>query len=294
MTNEYKKLVRELKNFLKYNDLDEFSGSLPVYAPAEPAKKTAPSAVKAAPVVPAQDKPVFKRPAPEPAFDKPVFKKPAAESAGKKPVVPAEDLSGKGMAELEKMVARCKKCPLGATRLKSVFGMGNDAAKIIFIGEGPGYEEDRQGLPFVGKAGILLDKMLAAMGLDRTKVYIANIAKCHPMIDPSDPEKRGNDRPPSPEEIATCRPYIERQIELIRPDFIVALGATSARALLNSASSLSSLRGTVHDYPRNPAIKIIATYHPAALLRNEAWKRPAWEDMKLLMRSANITPPGKG
>ncbi len=292
MPNELKTLVRQLKNSLKYNDFDEYSGTFTetTVPPAPVAAATAASV--AAPVAPAH-KPAARPvraaavPAPSAVAETVPFNKPEA----KKPEIKRPDLSRLDLPALEKQVAACRLCPLGATRIKTAFGMGNPSAEIMLIGEGPGYEEDRQGLPFVGKAGQLLDKILAAMGLDRKKVYIANIAKCHPMIDPSDPEKRGNDRPPSPEEISCCRPYLERQIELIKPKYIIALGATSARELLNASGSLSALRGKVHDYPVNPAIKVIATYHPAALLRNEEYKRPAWDDMKLLMRTAGMEVP---
>lgn len=198
--------------------------------------------------------------------------------------------------ELKKIVSLCRKCPLGETRLNAVFGVGNPDARIMFVGEGPGFDEDHQGEPFVGKAGKLLDKIIAAMGFKRGDVYIANIVKCHAMINPDDPEKRGNDRPPAPDEFSACRDYLEKQISIIKPDFIVALGAVSARVLLDVNVSLGSLRGVFHSYPEHlqglaEQPKIIVTYHPAALLRNPHWKAPCWEDMKMLLTEMSIPIP---
>ncbi|MDD4004193.1 MAG: uracil-DNA glycosylase [Elusimicrobiaceae bacterium] len=296
MPDELKTLVRQLKNCLKYNDFDDYAGSFSETAvpPAPAAEFSAVSSGPAGPVAPAHVKPAahaVSAHAGAPAKAAPHAQLPAPEAVALKTETKRPDLSKLDMAGLEKLVSVCKLCPLGAARIKPVFGMGNPRAQIMLIGEGPGYEEDRQGLPFVGKAGQLLDKILGAMGLDRTNVYIANIAKCHPMIDPSNPEKRGNDRPPSPDEIRVCRPYLERQIELINPEFIIALGATAARELLSFTGSLSSMRGQLRDYPVTPAIKVAATYHPAALLRNPDYKRPTWDDMKLVMKAAGMQPP---
>lgn len=191
-------------------------------------------------------------------------------------------------------VAACRKCPLGISRIKTVFGTGNPHSRVVFIGEGPGYEEDRRGEPFVGRAGQLLDKILAAMKLSRKDVYITNMVKCHPMINPSAPEARGNDRPPGPEEISACKPYLDRQLELINPAFIVALGSVAARSLLNSRLGIGALRGKWHEYPpgllgEGKTIRLIPTYHPAALLRNPDLKRDTWEDMKMLLSEMNKT-----
>lgn len=188
-------------------------------------------------------------------------------------------------ALFKETIGDCHLCPLGNTRKKLVFGVGNPNAQVMFVGEGPGYEEDRQGEPFVGKAGQLLDKILAAIHLDRTKVYIANIVKCHPMIDPSDPEKRGNDRPPEPSEMEKCLPFLLEQIRIIQPKIIVTLGATATKALLNTTEGITRLRGKL--ISKNlidgaPAISVLPTYHPAALLRNPDLKKDVWEDMKRL------------
>lgn len=187
--------------------------------------------------------------------------------------------TGKSLKELYEEICGCRKCPLGKTRLNFVFGTGNPSAKIMFVGEGPGYEEDHRAEPFVGKAGQLLTKIIESIGFKRESVYIANIVKCHPMIDPSNPEKKGNDMPPSYEEIQFCIPYLIRQIEIIKPQFVCALGSCSAKALLKSELGISKLRGRVYEID---GIKIIPTYHPAALLRNPALKKDVWEDMKML------------
>ena len=165
----------------------------------------------------------------------------------------------------------CRKCPLGKLRTRLVFGAGNPDADVMFIGEAPGREEDLQGAPFVGQAGQLLTKIIQAIRLAREEVYIANILKCRPP----------NNRDPEPEEIAQCEPHLIRQIELIQPKIICALGRIAGQTLLKTSAALGSLRGKVHRYH---GVKLIVTYHPAALLRNPQWKRPTWEDMKLLRR----------
>ncbi len=183
------------------------------------------------------------------------------------------------------VIGDCQLCPLAATRKKIVFGVGNPESPVMFVGEGPGFDEDRLGEPFVGKAGQLLDKILAAINLDRKTAYIANIVKCHPMVDPSDPEKRGNDRPPEPGEIEQCLPFLKEQIRIIQPKVIVALGAVAARVLLSTTDGIMRLRGKVQLVELidgEPAISVLPTFHPAALLRNPDWKKDVWTDMKLL------------
>jgi DNA polymerase len=175
--------------------------------------------------------------------------------------------------ELKARVAGCTDCPLHAGRKKTVFGVGDEAAGWLFVGEGPGAEEDAQGEPFVGQAGKLLDNMLAAIGLKRgANVYIANILKCRPP---------GN-RNPEPHEALQCEPYLHRQIELIRPKLIVALGRVAAANLLASDASVGSMRGKIHRYR---GIPLIVTYHPAYLLRNLTDKAKAWEDLLFAMRA---------
>ncbi|HAH31374.1 MAG TPA: uracil-DNA glycosylase [Elusimicrobia bacterium] len=191
------------------------------------------------------------------------------------------------MDELAAEVKSCRKCSLGYARLNAVFGVGSLAAKVVFIGEGPGYEEDHRGEPFVGRSGKLLDKILeTVLGLPRGQVYIANIVKCHPMKNPESPDSMGNDRPPAPEEISACRPYLEKQLALIKPRCIVTLGSVATKLILGEARGISLLRGKWYDYPNGlfgaQTIKVLPTYHPAALLRNPNLKRDTWEDMKML------------
>jgi len=169
---------------------------------------------------------------------------------------------------LRAMVAACTRCSLCETRTQTVFGVGNPRAKWMFIGEAPGAEEDRQGEPFVGRAGQLLTAMLRALGFDRSDVYIANVLKCRPP---------GN-RDPRPEEAALCRGYLERQIELVAPDLIVAVGRIAAQNLLATDTALARLRGKVHTLGAR-GWPLVVTYHPAYLLRSPGEKRKAWQDL---------------
>ena len=196
---------------------------------------------------------------------------------------------GASLEEFRKQISGCTNCPLGATRQRFVFGTGNPEARLMFIGEGPGYDEDRQGEPFVGRAGQLLDKIIESIGMKRREVYIANVVKCHPMKDPSNPEKHGNDRPPTPEEMNACLAYLEKQISIIKPKLICTLGSTATRAILKTEAGISVLRGKFFDYN---GIMLIPTYHPAALLRNPSLKKDVWEDMKQIRsRLQNDTVP---
>jgi len=173
---------------------------------------------------------------------------------------------------LSEEVAACTRChELANTRQQTVFGVGNPRARLCFMGEAPGAEEDRQGEPFVGRAGGLLNKILDACGLSRQDVYILNVLKCRPP---------GN-RNPAPEESQNCRPYLNRQLELISPEYICCLGAVAAQNLLETTESIGRMRGKVYEYH---GIKVVCTYHPAYLLRNPSAKKHTWEDMKLLMR----------
>ncbi|MCI1015438.1 uracil-DNA glycosylase [Herbaspirillum sp. C7C2] len=179
--------------------------------------------------------------------------------------------------QLKQQVSECRRCGLCNGRKNTVFGVGDEKAKWLFIGEGPGRNEDIQGEPFVGPAGKLLDNMLLAMGVKRgANAYIANIVKCRPTDD------NGRDRPPSPQEVAACLPYLQRQIELIQPTVLVALGKTAALSLLglDPATPVSRLRGSVHRYQDLP---LVVTYHPAYLLRTLNDKSKAWADLCLAM-----------
>ena len=176
------------------------------------------------------------------------------------------------LEELNAKILRCTRCDLARTRNNVVPGQGVSKPDVMVIGEGPGYDEDMQGLPFVGKAGMLLDKMLAAIQLDRhTNCYIANIVKCRPP----------QNRDPLPEEQAACISFLEAQIHILKPKMILCMGRISGQKLLNTERSLRELRGQIHEYN---GIPLMITYHPSALLRNEELKRPAWEDLKLFRR----------
>jgi DNA polymerase len=201
------------------------------------------------------------------------------ESELDSPVVPPEERPAL-LSALAAEVAGRLKCPhLAATRTQTVFADGSPTARLMFIGEAPGGEEDRTGVPFVGPAGRLLTDMITkGMGLDRRDVYIANILKCRP------PENRD----PTTEESSNCFPYLERQIEIVRPEFICLLGRISASILLNTALSMGRLRGKWH---RVHGVPTIATYHPAYLLRNPAAKKDAWEDLQMLMRAMGLPIP---
>jgi len=185
---------------------------------------------------------------------------------------PEEDLQRyKTLAELYEATKTCRKCRLGETRKNYVFGDGNERAKVVLVGEAPGADEDEQGLPFVGRSGQLLNNILAAIQFERKDVYICNIIKSRPP----------NNRNPEPDEIAACLPYLHRQLEIIRPKLILALGKVAANTLLENNQSMQAMRGKVHRW-RN--IDVVVTYHPAALLRNPGWKRLCWEDVKMLRR----------
>ncbi len=179
---------------------------------------------------------------------------------------------------LNRLICHCTKCRLGSTRNKFVFGSGNPDADVMVVGEGPGADEDAQGLPFVGRAGKLLTDILKAIKFERDEVYIANVVKCRPP---------GN-RTPYPQEMETCMPYLRKQIELIKPKLILCLGLTAAQGLLKRKESLTKMRGKLFEldysseYGMNglKPVKVMVTYHPAALLRNPGWKRGCWEDVQ--------------
>jgi uracil-DNA glycosylase family 4 len=193
--------------------------------------------------------------------------------------VEVEMTSGDDLATIAAEVESCTLCPLYKTATRGVPGSGNPNADFVCIGEGPGANEDEQGLPFVGAAGQLLTKILAAVNLSRDDVFITNVVKHRPP---------GN-RNPEPNEIEACTPYLIRQMDLIRPKVILALGTFAAQTLLNTKTPIGKLRGDVHRYR---GIPVVVTYHPAALLRNPAWKRPTWEDVQLARRILdNATGP---
>jgi uracil-DNA glycosylase family 4 len=209
-------------------------------------------------VVPKPEAPV---PSPGVSFDPP-----SADLFSADPIQRASSLQ-----DLATLIADCRKCGLCDTRTKTVPGEGAATARLVVVGEGPGRTEDETGRPFVGRAGELLTKILAAIELPREQVFICNIVKCRP------PENRQ----PQFDEIAACLPYLYRQIELVNPKVILAMGSTAAQSLLNTRQSLGSLRDHIH---RFRGIPLVVTYHPAALLRNPNWKRPTWDDVRIAAR----------
>ena len=175
------------------------------------------------------------------------------------------------LREYAEQTASCTKCALSAGRTQVVFGSGSPDADLVFVGEAPGFHEDQQGVPFVGQAGKLLDRLLEGIGLTRADVFVANVLKCRP------PQNRN----PEPDEILACQPFLEKQIALIRPKVLVGLGKFSAQWLFKSMEPISRLRGRIGDYN---GIKVVPTFHPAYLLRNPGAKKDVWEDMKLVLR----------
>ena len=183
----------------------------------------------------------------------------------------ALDANSRRLGESAAAVAVCQRCPvLVGSRTQTVFGVGDPNARLCFIGEAPGYDEDQQGEPFVGRAGQLLNRIISACKMRREEVYIANILKCRPP----------DNRTPQADEMANCREYLERQLEIIRPEFICCLGAVAGQALLGTTQSIGRLRGRFFDYR---GIKLMCTYHPAYVLRNPQAKGEVWTDMKILL-----------
>jgi DNA polymerase len=205
------------------------------------------------------------------ATDEMAFKKGIVVVPDEADLIPDGILNLGSLDEVTKKVKKCTRCPLYETATKAVPGEGDPHAKLVCVGEAPGAKEDETGRPFVGQAGQLLTKILGAIDLTREQVFICNVLKHRPP---------GN-RNPRPEEVEACSPYLIRQLELIKPKVIVAFGTFAAQTLLNTKTPLGQLRGLVHRYH---GIPLIVTYHPAALLRNPAWKRPTWEDVKLARR----------
>ena len=190
----------------------------------------------------------------------------------------AERVEGDSLERICGDLAGCTRCKLHQRRTNIVFGVGNPHAELVFVGEGPGHDEDVQGLPFVGRAGQLLNQMIQAMGLSRDQVYIANVVKCRP------PENRT----PEKDEIATCLPFLFRQLTEINPKVVVCLGSVASQALLNTNKSISHFRGQWFDFR---GAKLMATYHPAYLLRNPHAKPEVWADLKKVMALLGLTPP---
>lgn len=192
-------------------------------------------------------------------------------AAPPKDLFTADPLSALDLEALAALVRECRQCSLCESRTRAVPGEGPRDAGLVVVGEGPGAKEDETGRPFVGRAGELLTEILAAIDLPREQVFICNVVKCRPP---------GN-RKPLPDEIAACVPYLYRQLELLRPRVILAMGGTAAETLLNTRQSLAALRERVHDFR---GIPLVVTYHPAALLRNPHWKKPTWDDVRIARR----------
>ena len=209
----------------------------------------------------------------------------AARKAFPAPIPIAETVPAAQRADalqaIREEIGDCRRCPLHKGRNQLVFADGDANAKLMFVGEGPGADEDAQGLPFVGRAGQLLNNMITAMGLKREQVYICNVVKCRPP---------GN-RTPEPEEAHTCLPFLFRQIDVVRPQVIVALGATAATYLLGARQPLAGLRGRVHAVR---GTQLIVTYHPAYLLRDPRQKKEAWADLQIAMKELGLKAPAKG
>lgn len=240
--------------------------------PASPARTTPAPPVE--PAAPPSNRPAFLEPpiAPLISFNDlaplPSERVPAPEKAA-------------ALLAVQQEIGDCTRCPLAYLgRRKIVFGDGNPNARLMFVGEGPGADEDAQGLPFVGKAGQLLNNMIAAMGLKREEVYIANIVKCRPP----------NNRVPEPAEANVCTQFLLRQMDIVQPEIVVALGATAALYLLGVKRSLSALRGHWHTCR---GAKLAVTYHPAFLLRDPRQKAEAWKDLQMVMAEMGLKPPAK-
>lgn len=239
--------------------------------PAVPAHTAAPPATRAA-----APRPLFSPPAGEEPLPR---RAPAASTAPRPPFVPL-DLSPEDrvqrLAELKSCVAGCTRCAeLARTRTQTVFGVGNPNAKILFVGEAPGADEDAQGEPFVGRAGQKLNDIIAACRMKREDIYICNVLRCRPP---------GN-RLPAPEEAAHCREYLDGQIAIVNPEYIVCWGSCAAQNLLGTELTIGKLRGRFYEYGR---AKVLCTYHPSYLLRNPPAKKDVWEDMKFLFRDMGI------
>jgi DNA polymerase len=222
------------------------------------------------------------RPAQQPAPPAPPAETASAAGGNASAAAPAD--AGERRRQLKLLadeVATCTRCPLHEARQQTVFERGSPEAELVFVGEGPGAQEDAQGLPFVGPAGQLLDKMIAAMGYQPDDVYICNIVKCRPP----------RNRKPTEDEIAACTPYLRRQLELVQPRVMVALGATGVQGLLGTTTGITRLRGTWKLY--RGRVPLMPTFHPAYLLRSPEKKRDVWSDLKEVMSKLGRTPPAK-
>lgn len=252
MSDELKEIATELRRHLAWQESDgsrSILGERTAKPAAAPVAKAAAPVAKAAPVAPAQPKPAA------PAIVKP----------------PETPIARRPLDEIRRELGDCQRCKLCSGRSSIVFGSGNPRAELVFVGEGPGEEEDRQGVPFVGKAGQLLTKMIEAMKFTRDDVYICNVVKCRPP----------NNRNPEPDEIAACEPFLKAQLASLQPKVIVALGKFATQTLLRDQTSITRLRGQWREYQ---GISLMPTFHPAYLLRQPEEKRLAWLDLQEVMK----------
>lgn len=208
-----------------------------------------------------------------------LMKRASGAPASARTPAPAQ-ASDASLADIRADLGECTRCKLCKTRTNIVFGDGSPKTRVVFVGEGPGDQEDQQGLPFVGRSGQLLTQMIQAMGLAREQIYIANVVKCRP------PDNRN----PEPDEVAACSPFLHRQLDLIKPQVVVALGKFAAQTLLATETPISKLRGTFHDYR---GTKLMPTFHPAYLLRNPPAKKDAWADLLLVMKELGLKAPAR-
>ena len=278
-TRARRMLVQRLRSLRRAGVLQISSRLAPPLAAvdAEAAPQSATSSQQSTPSGLTEDEMSRSKPA------RPIRGKAAPSSLFDRPDTPQPGLPPEERREalrvVQRKVAACTRCAeLAANRTQTVFGVGDPQARLCFLGEAPGADEDRQGEPFVGRAGQLLTKIIEACTLRREDVYILNVLKCRPP---------GN-RTPSVEEAANCREHLNRQLDIIRPEFICCLGAVAAQALLETTQSIGRLRGRLHDYL---GVAVVATYHPAYLLRNPAAKKQVWEDMQMLMGEMGIELP---
>ncbi len=251
-------------------------GESPVVLPAS-AEASPPRPVAGAPEMPAPRNAERKRPArrrSEPGWraSAPPIPPPGITIAPPSADLFSDDeMAGQSVSGLAELISTCTRCPLCQGRTHAVPGQGPEDARLVAVGEGPGATEDETGLPFVGRAGELLTEILAAIDFPREKVFICNVVKCRPP----------NNRRPQPDEIQECVPYLHRQIDVIQPSVILAMGGTAAETLLNTKQALGALRSRVHSFR---GIPLVVTYHPAALLRNPHWKKPTWDDVRIARR----------
>ncbi|MBN2198930.1 MAG: uracil-DNA glycosylase [Candidatus Aminicenantes bacterium] len=194
----------------------------------------------------------------------------SADAAGAGPRISSASGNAAELEALAAEISACRKCALADVRNRSVAGEGNPSARLMFVGEAPGADEDLRGIPFIGRAGKLLDRIIAAMGFDRQEVFIANILKCRPP----------NNRDPLPDEVRACSPYLLRQVEIIRPEVIVTLGKPATNFFYGRETAITVVHGRFFDFN---GIQVMPTYHPAFLLRNERFKRDVWQDMRQVM-----------